>query len=265
VVAWVASSRLPQRMLSDKPGAINVDRARTQLGTQLEQRQNGDQLLSLVLNNYPDNAYVINSGQTEIKIGNLRQSSVEIPYSLTMNQHWIESFKEALTVVSVKNTDCSRLAVRIADRLRDDPHRAPAVKELGSRMCPNDFDMQVFSKPPGNWFAQSDGYYFADLQTLHVVNSALRPKQGYYMGIRADLLYGNGGIIESRCAKINTERFVNWRQPRGDYNYNDLDRNSLPNMYGHENVYGKLELELTRNHQLKNLSTIRLSMQKTCY
>jgi hypothetical protein len=265
VVAWVASSRLPQRMLSDKPGAINVDRAQTQLGSQLEQRQNGDQLLSLVLNNYPDNAYVINSGQTEIKIGNLRQSSVEIPYSLTMNQHWIESFKEALAVVSVKNADCNRLAIRIADRLRADPNRGPAVKELGSRLCPNDFDVQVFSKPPGNWFTQSDGYYFADLQTLQVVNTAIRPPQGQqHIGIRADLIDSNGSIIESRCSRINNERFINYRQPQGTVNYNDLARNSLPNVMAHENVYGTLELPLTRQHQLKNLSSIRLSVQKTC-
>jgi hypothetical protein len=266
VFAWVASSRLPQRMLSEKNGTINADRLQAQIGTQLEQRQNGDQLLSLVLGNYPNNAYVINSGDTEFKIGNLRQSYVEISYNLTMNQHWIESFKEALAVVSIRSADCSRLKLQIADGIRSDPRVGSAVRDMGSRLCPVDFDVQVFNKPPRNWFVQSDGYYFADLKTLLVVNSAIRPPQGQqHLGLRVDLMDAGGGIVDTRCARINNERFINFRQPQGTVNYNDLERNALPNVYGHESVSGTLRVHLKNQYQLQNVSSIRLSVQKTCY
>ena len=265
VFAWVASSRLPQRMLSDKPGTINTARAQAQVSTQLEQRRSGDQLLSLVLSNYPDNAYVINAGQTEFKIGRLRQSYVEVPYDLSMNQAWVESFKEALRVISVKNADCNRLAIQLADGYRSDPHRAPAVKELGSRLCPNDFDVQVFSKPAGNWFTQSDGYYLADLQTLHVVNAALRPPQGQqHLGLQVQLVDGAGSVMDTRCARINNEQFISFRQPQGTVNYNDLASDSQPNIQAQTGLSGTLRVHMKTPHQMQNLSSIRLSVQKTC-
>ena len=262
--AWVASSKLPQRMLAERADAINTDRAAAQLKTQLEQRERGDYLLGLVLSNYPESAYVLDSGQTEFKLGNLRQSYVDIRYELYMSQHWIESFKEALALVSEKNLDCSGWKRRLADGFRSDPD-SPPLRELGSKMCPADYDVQVFSKPPKNWFVQSDGYYFADLKTLHIVNGALRPPQGQqHVGIRVDLVDSRGSQVDSRCARINTEQFVNWRRPRGTYNLNDLDKNSLPNIHGYTGFSGTLRVNLNNQYQVQNTSSIFLTVQKTC-
>jgi len=266
LMVWVASSKLPQRMLSEKNGTINADRANTQLSTQLEQREQGDRLLSLVLSNYPENAYILNSGQTEFKIGQTRQSYVDIPYTMTMNQNWVESFKEALSVVSLKNTECSRLKMLIADGVASSPTAGSAVKELATKVCTNDFDVQIFSKPKGNWFTQTDGYYFADLTTLHVINQAIQPPQGFqHVGVKIDLLDNNGGIIDTRCARIDNTRFVSWRDPAGTFNFNNIRRDSRPNIWGQNDVYGTFRINLKNQYQMQNLSLIKLSVQKTCY
>jgi hypothetical protein len=198
----IASSKIAQRKMSRGERSDIVDglKARDQIDSQLEQRANGDALIGQVLSSYPENAYIINSGQTEFKIDNLRQAYVDVPYSITMSRPWVEALNEALDMVAVNTAKCNKLTMAVARGINR------GNTKLGKDICGSEPDVRVSLK--AGLFSDTNGYYFPDIETLHVINNELRTEGQQHIGLRVDLLDAGGNVFDSRCARINNERFI---------------------------------------------------------
>lgn len=259
----VASSKIAQRKQSRAEHIDNVagEQAMDRLESQIEQRNRGDALVSQVLSSYPENAYVINSGQTEFTVNKQRQSYVEVPYSITMNHAWIDALNETLSVVAVDASKCNSLSKTIADNIKRS-RTSPGVGRVADSVCGSDPDIRVHNKT--GFFSSATGYYFADIETLHTINNELRTPGQQHIGLRVDLLDAGGNTIDSRCARINNERFIYYERPYGTYNLNDRYTNSRPNIFGQNNVYGILQVSVKNLQQMQELAKIKLTIQRTC-
>ena len=254
----IASSKIAQRKMSRGERVDIVDglKARDQIESQLEQRANGDALIGQVLSSYPENAYVINSGNAEFKVDNLRQAYVDVPYTITMSRPWVEALNEALDLVAVNTAKCNKLTRAVAQGINR------ANTKLGKDICGSEPDVRIAVK--SGFFGSTEGYYFPDIETLHMINNELRTEGQQHIGLRVDLLDAGGNIIDSRCARINNERFIRYERPAGTYNLRDRYTNSRPSIFGQENVYGTLRVGVRTTQQLEDLAKIKLTVQRTC-
>jgi hypothetical protein len=259
----VASSKIAQRKLSrgERVDLVNGDSAMTSIESQLDQREKGDALITQVLASYPENAYIINSGQTEFRISNLRQSYVEIPYSINMNRQWLDALNEALGLVAVDANKCNSVSMAVTNSIKRS-RTSPGVGRIADAVCGRDPDIRVMNK--SGFFSSANVYYFADIETLHIINNELRTPGQQHIGLRVDLLDAGGNIIDSRCARINNERFIHYERPVGTYNLNELYSDSRPNILGQNNVYGTLQVSIKNVQQMKELAKIKLNIQRTC-
>jgi hypothetical protein len=255
----IASSKIAQRKIlrGERIDIVDGLKARDQIDSQLEQRGDGDALIGQVLSSYPENAYVINSGQTEFKVSNLRQAYVDVPYSITMSRPWVEALNEALDVVAVNTSKCNKLTMAVAQGINR------GNTKLGKDICGSEPDVRVAVKS-GFFFSDTFGYYFPDLGTLQMINNELRTEGQQHIGLRVDLLDAGGNILDSRCARINNERFIRYERPAGTYNLRDRYTNSRPSIFGQENVYGTLRVGVRTTEQLEDLAKIKLTVQRTC-
>jgi hypothetical protein len=254
----IASSKIAQRKISrgERIDIVDGVKARDQIESQLEQRAEGDALIGQVLSSYPENAYVINSGQTEFKVSNLRQAYVDVLYSITMSRPWIEALNEALAVVAVDTAKCNKLTMVLLKGV------SRANTKLGKDTCGSEPDVRVSYK--AGLFSDTNGYYFPDIETLYMINNELRTDGQQHIGLRVDLLDAGGNVIDSRCARINNERFIRYERPAGTYNLRDRYTNSRPSIFGQENVYGTLRVGIKTTQQLEDLAKIKLTVQRTC-
>lgn len=263
----VASSKIAKRMLSSGNQSLMIEgqRLQAQLDTMLEQRDKGDQLISEVLGSYPYNAYVINSGQTELDIGPHRGSYIDIPYELHWSKFWLEALNEALGIVAVDSKTCNNWLVD-----QDSNLKLSAGSGLLGRFtdtpCGQEANMRVSYKKSDAWLAQTSSYYFYDKQTLEVINNQIQTPVGrQHVGLRVDLKDAGGSVLDSRCAKIDTSLFVSYTEPQFEVvHWNDVNRNLRPNINGEASVYGVLRVHLANKNIVGDISKITLTIEKTC-
>jgi hypothetical protein len=255
----IASSKIAQRKTSRAEHSYYVDggSAMDSMESQIEQRNRGDALIGQVLSSYPENAYVINSGQTEFKVSNLRQAYVDVPYSITMSRPWVEALNEALDLVAVNTSKCNELTMAVLQGVQKQNPK------IGKDICGGVHDISVSYKA-GFFFSDTFGYYFPDLETQQMINNELRTGGQQHIGLRVDLLDAGGNILDSRCARINNERFIRYERPAGTYNLRDSYTNSRPRIFGQENVYGVLQVNIKNTQQMQELAKIKLTVQRTC-
>ena len=261
----IASSKIAERKItrSERVDLVNGLKARDVLESQLDQRADGDHLLSTVLASYPENAYVINSDKTEFSVGRLRQAYVDVPYSITMSQPWLTAFVEALDAVAVDSNSCSNFKSRFTRALaQTQVGIGDGVKRLSADACSSEPDLRVTAKR--GWFADTKSYHFADINTLEMINSNLQTQGQQHIGLRVDMLDAGGNIIDTRCARINNELFIQYARPRGTYNLRDMHVESRPSIQGQSNVYGTLRVSIKNTKQLEDLAKIKLTIQHTC-
>jgi len=243
----IAHSKLPVPIQIND---IDSDKELDIFESKFEQRYDADALLGTVLGNYPENAYVINSNNTEIQVTKLRSAVYKIPYSIKMNQKWVEALNEATKLVSIDSGNCSTLSLS----------RAVTKKYL----CPKEPDMRVFVD--GAFMPTAHSYYLPDQMTLELINNYLRPNLvgQQHIGLRVDMIDQNGQLFDSRCARINNELFISYTKPKGVYNLNEQYAIARPNIMGQNEVHGILHLQLTDRDQIKNLKKVTLNIQQTC-
>lgn len=262
----VASSKIAQRMMSsgNKSMMINGQRLQAQLDTQLDQRSRGDQLIAEVLTSYPYNAYVINSGQTEIFIGRRRETYVEVPYQIYWSRFWLEGFNELLTLVAADSKTCNTYFVK-----QDNNMKVSYTKSLfkfSDTPCGQEADLRMTYKLNGNWFADTHSYYFHDLKTLELINSELQSPIGQqHLGLRVNLLDAGGNILDSRCEKINAESLVSYREPTLEVvHWNQRKQNLRPQIDGQASIRGVIPVVIKQTDLVGDLAKINLSIEKTC-
>lgn len=263
----VASSKIAQRMMSsgNKSLIINGERLQAQIDTQLEQRNRGDQLVAEVLTSYPHNAYVVNSGQTEVGLNPRRQAYVDVPYEIHWSRFWLEALNETLGVIAVDSKSCNSWFVE-----QDKQIRLSAGSGLLGRLrdtpCGQEADLRVSYKQLGQWFGETRSYYFHDRQTLEVVNGQIQTPVGrQHIGLRVDLKDAGGGMVDTRCARIDTSLFVGYTEPQMEVvHWNDANRNLRPVINGDASVYGVLRIHLRTKEQISDVTKVTLNIEKTC-
>ena len=263
----VSSSKIAQRMLSsgDKSLIIEGQRLQARIDSQLEQRDRGDALISEVLSSYPYNAYVVNSGQTEINLGNRREIYFDVPYEIHWSKFWLEGINEALGVIAVDSKGCNSWLTRQDARIKLSS-QAGLVTSLRDSPCGQEADMRVSYKKPGSWMSQTYSYYFYDRQTLGVINDQIHTPAGrQHIGLKVDLKDAGGRVIDSRCARIDTGLFVGYTEPQFEVvAWNQQNRNIRPVINGDASVYGVLRLHIKQPEMIGNVSRVNLTVEKTC-
>ena len=263
----VASSKIAQRMMSsgDHSLIIQGEQLQAQLDTQLEQRDQGDRLIAEVFSSYPHNAYIVNSGQTELGIGQRREVYIDVPYEIHWSHFWLEAIEEALGVIALDSKSCNSWWKQQDERIRLSAGQG-LLGNLRDTPCGQESDMRLTYKKAGNWLSVTHSYYFYDRQTRDVINSQLRTPVGrQHIGLRVDLKNADGLTIDSRCAKIDTSLFVSYTNPQLEViSYNDLDRNVRSNINGDQSVYGTLRVHLHNKDIIGEVARVALTIEKTC-
>ena len=263
----VATSKIAQRMLSrsQTTSAVDGQKMADSMASEIEMRYNGDALLSNVLASYPENAYIINSGESHFRVDRVRESYVDVPYTIVMSKFWVEAFNEAVSHVAIDSKGCNTLTLSLAQSLEYGSSTGPTVKNLARSACGKDPDIRIFYKQTGDVFPKSYSYRLPDQLTLDTINNQISTPVGQqHLGVRIELIDAGGDVFDSRCAPIDNRLFVYYSDPVGVYNLRDKQKLSRPSILGQNNVYGTFRVHLNDPYQIQNLSRIKLSIQKTC-
>jgi len=263
----VASSKIAQRMIAsgNKNLIINGQRLQAQLDSQLYERQRGDQLIASVLNSYPENAFTINNGDSEMKISRYRNASIQVPFELGMSRPWLEALHEAVGLVAVDTTSCSTLTMNITGSIKS-VRNSDTVNRLTESPCGLYPDLRVFYKKPGDFFASAHSFRFKDLNTLALINNQLKPKLGQQrVSVRVDLLDAGGMSMDSRCVDINTEVFIRHNEPNLPVVSSKEERlYSRPDIVGQNKIKVELNVNISNLTNVEDLSRVRLTVQRSC-
>ena len=111
----VTESKLIEQTLNTGKTAkvINGDQSLVSINTFLKQKKQADSLLSSVMTTYPKNAFTLKQSTHKILTDMYRNVIIEVPYSLEWNSTFVNSFNNAMTLVSDTNgsTQSNRIPV----------------------------------------------------------------------------------------------------------------------------------------------------------
>ena len=261
----VASSKIAQRMLTsnNRSLVINGQQLQAQLESQFEEKINGDGLIYTVLSGYPQQAYIINNGQTEAKINQRRQAYLDIPIEISMSKFWIEALDEALATVATNSRECNTLVMAVANQIKKGPF-SPNVRQLVNRPCGNSPDISI--KKLGSWFSNVNNYYLSDLETLRMINGELTPAVGKStIGLKTSLLDAAGHTVHEICDQISTESFINYESPNlSKVNLNERKHYLRPLIDGQNVLSGTVRVPLTDIAKVEDIVRARITIEKTC-
>lgn len=248
----VASSKIAKRMMlsGNNIHILEGQRLQTQIDSKLDQLSKGDSLLIGVLSSYPYNAFVINSGETEISIGSRRELTVDIPFEIKWSRYWLEALDESLELVSLDSkTRLSMLTKSFTD--------LPYLRSAEFTMSYTKID---------DIFERNRSFNFSDKQTLEVVNRQLQTSVGQqHIGLRVDLKDAGGNLLDTRCQKILTDKLITYIEPQSEISHwNDMRRNLSPNINGNGLIGGTLRVHLRAKEQISDISRVTLTIDKTC-
>lgn len=255
----VADSKLAHRKLNEATledsidGQLESDRIRSIL----KQRQRGDQLLALVLESYPYNTFVINSGKTEIDVSPTRSPYIMIPYKITVSQAWLSSFNEALKLISSNSDECGSFTYKVAQLKNNNGGRR--ITDLVSELCGKNPDVRIVN-------GSANSYYLHDLNTLALINSVIRTDIGSQkINIRVDLLDRTGNLIDSRCGQINADHIVKFQSPNlSAVNWGTDDQYSRLEIKGDNSIESSFRLNTSNLRNISELSKLRLTIENHC-
>ena len=100
----VAESKLLNQVLTTGKTEQGIDgnRAGVAVSTYMDQKQKGDQMLDMVLNTYPQNAFTIQQKPFIIAVDSYRNTLIQVPYTIKWNKDYIYALNEALTLLEDK-------------------------------------------------------------------------------------------------------------------------------------------------------------------
>lgn len=105
---WVGESKLARRLLNESVGTGTVDGARltTQVDTLQQERATADQVLQTVLRDFPRRAFDVELSRTRVDFTATRTLHLDVPYTVTWNRTYLDSFNEALRRTSNSSGTC---------------------------------------------------------------------------------------------------------------------------------------------------------------
>lgn len=96
---WVRKSALANRLFNEskKEATVDGDRAGVQLASRQYERASGDQLLNMVLADYPSRAFKFTIDRTRVMMDTQRSGLLQIPFLLKWSPEYVDSLWTALT------------------------------------------------------------------------------------------------------------------------------------------------------------------------
>jgi len=262
----VSSSKIANRMLLKGKTEQNIDglKLEAMVETQMEQRQNGDAILSDVLESYPENALIVNSGETELKISRLRKPYLELGYTVNVSRFWTEALVETLDQVAFSSSSCNGFTKAVVNGVTKSNHSAYSKKQF-TNFCGTEPDMRVDYKASNAWISSSNGYYFSDLNTLYMVNQHLQSAHGRNsFGLLVELTNASGDVLDHGCFQIPSTYFVGFEKPRGTYNLNQKKILQRPVIQAQQQIAGKLQVGIDDHVPLDDVAGVRMLIRKSC-
>lgn len=258
----VASSKIAERMRtnSNHKTTLSGDRLDAKVETILNQRFQGDRILSNVLSSYPHNAYIINSGETEATIGIRRQVYIDVPYEIRWSRYWLDALAESINEVALESKSCKGFASKELEQLSLSVN---AYKFFQDKICGRNPDITISRKNPNDWLIKRSTFYFPDLSTVDVINSELRNPIGQqHVGLVVDLKEAAGNIIVTKCFRIPTESLLSFAK-----NSQEVDSvhgvTPRPQIHGEIGVAGTARID-ARGLNLSKASRVDMHLERTC-
>jgi hypothetical protein len=170
---WVAESKIANRLfaISRGEGVIDGPLAATQYQSILEERKQGDRIIQLVANDFPQKAFMVNMGNLSWRMVG-RDAEILVPASLSWNKDYMEAMYEAL--VQTRNGN-----------------------QAANQRYQKNWPAVVSIKRPGDWFTTYASY--ADTKKL-----ALLKERMIWSLPTVQILIKNleGRVLYSECASI---------------------------------------------------------------
>jgi hypothetical protein len=131
VDVWVTRSHLADRLLSTSrtDAAVEGSRVSRQIETFNHSRDQGDRVLATVLADFPDRAFTITLGRTQVLVNEYRQPVLSIHMDINWSTTYLQSLDEAVARVS-HAPDCDSWLNRNSNRCLN-KIRAKVLKTTG--------------------------------------------------------------------------------------------------------------------------------------
>lgn len=264
----VASSRIANRMMTSKDTRTSVlgQQLQARLQTQIDQRQNGDRILSMVMDSFPHNAFSINKGEFETRISRSRGTYIEVPYEIKLSQHWLTALDEALSVVGKDQGNCSKITATVVNGVLA-TNNSNQMRRVTNNICSDRPDVVVYFKKPTDWLVNGYPYNLADLKSLELVNNRLRGAEfsGKGIALYVDLLTADGATADSRCAMVPMQSFIRFEKPNLPVvNLNSERQYKRPVFMGDQELKGTLLIKLDSLAYLEDIASARMYIRDSC-
>lgn len=105
---WVGESAIARRLLNESAGAGTIDgpRLAVQVETLQQERQNGDRVLAMVLQDFPRRAFTVDVAKTQVDFDARRTLQIEVPVTIGWSTTYINALSEALSRTSQSPISC---------------------------------------------------------------------------------------------------------------------------------------------------------------
>lgn len=113
VDVWIKKSKIADRLLGESKtnGVIEGQRIQAQQESLQNERRAGDQVLQTVLSDYPTKSFVVKTSPTKSYFDDNRNLILEIPYTVSWDQNYLEALFEVLSKTAVATLgQCSQFA-----------------------------------------------------------------------------------------------------------------------------------------------------------
>ena len=102
---WIKRSAIADRLLgsSTDSASINGEKLNAQYQTLMRERQSGDRMLAMILDDYPSKSFEVKISRIDQKINSKRNLEIELAVSLSWNQNYIIALIESINATAVTN------------------------------------------------------------------------------------------------------------------------------------------------------------------
>ena len=260
----VASSKIAQRMLSTSQDSARLS-IENNLANNIDQRNQGDLILSDVLESYPSKAYTVEAKPLQIKVNELRQPYAEVYYNLSFNNDWLDALIESLNAMSTVHKQCGGWAQLLTNGLQDG-NNSDTVKNMAGNVCGAQPDLRVFHKVKGEWFRQQHSYYFQDVMTLKMINEHVQGiNHNNSLAVRVILYDDMHQVMDTRCGLIFPTMFVRYNEPVISTTvYKDKNGYYRPDIIGGDKFIGVLHINLAKLSNYSALKEVQINIDRSC-
>lgn len=248
---WVAESRIARRLLADASTSGQIDGKNLGLRIEgvLQERYQGDKLLSTVLSDFPRRAFDIRLDKHRVNLNERREVSLLIPFELKWNYDYLASLYEALYETRSEPSFCWS-CVLLGPQVEDQSARQ-------RRQTQTSFTLMV--KPPQNMLMGWRGTVVFDdnfkLRAMYQAFVESRP------AIRLVIEDGTSRVTHDECFSYpNLDHVINYRYP--DFYLFTIDRDlTEASINGNQVMRGELPINFKKDsNKLTNYETVMVSV-----